>query len=44
MGSGEESEGEGRGEEGGSLAAQQQQLEAVKEALLLNTELVLEVR
>ena len=46
MVSGEESEGEGGergGGEAGSLAAQQLQLEAEKEALLHNTELVLEV-
>ena len=46
MVSGEESEGEDGergGGEGGSLAAQQLQLEAEKEALLQNTELVLEV-
>ena len=47
MGSGEESEGEeGGGEEGRgqSLAVQQHQLEAEKEALLHNTGLVQEVR
>lgn len=44
--SGEESEGEGGegGGEEGSLAAQQLQLEAEKEALLHNTGLMLEVR
>ena len=45
--SGDESEGEGGergGGEGESLVAQQRQLEAEKEALLHNTELVLEVR
>lgn len=42
--SGEESEGEGGGGEEGSLAAQQLQLEAEKEALLHNTELMLGVR